>query len=42
MTKDAGYYEVSFDGNNLSSGIYFYSLNVDGKNVDTKRMALLK
>jgi hypothetical protein len=40
--KDAGYYEVIFDGNNLSSGIYFYCLNIDGRNIDTKRMVLLK
>ena len=28
--KKAGYYSVKFDGTNLSSGVYFYSINVDG------------
>lgn len=40
--KEAGYYEVSFDGSNLPSGMYFYRLSVDGNTVDTKRMALVK
>ncbi len=39
--KEAGYYSVSFNGSDLSSGIYFYSLNVNGFK-DTKRMMLLK
>jgi hypothetical protein len=38
----AGTNEVSFDGSNYSSGIYFYSLFVDGIRIDTKRMILLK
>jgi hypothetical protein len=38
----AGEYEVNFDGSNYSSGIYFYSLIVDGKLIDTKKMILLK
>lgn len=41
-SKDAGYYEAKFDGSNQSSGMYFYRLIVDGKIVDTKRMALVK
>ena len=28
--KEAGFYSVKFDGTNLSSGVYFYSINVDG------------
>jgi len=40
--QQSGSYSVSFDGTNLSSGIYFYSLYVDEKNIDTKRMVLLK
>ena len=40
--KSAGKYSVSFNGNSLSSGIYFYSLFADGKKIDTKRMMLLK
>lgn len=38
----AGTYEVTFDGTNYSSGVYFYSLYVDGKLIDTKRMVLIK
>ncbi len=38
----AGTYEVTFDGTGYSSGIYFYSLIVDGKLIDTKRMVLIK
>lgn len=40
--KPAGNYEVVFDGNNLSSGIYFYSLFINGNVIDSKRMILLK
>ncbi|MCY7360481.1 MAG: SBBP repeat-containing protein [Ignavibacteria bacterium] len=40
--KNAGSYEVEFDGSNFSSGIYFYSLTVDGNLIDTKKMILLK
>jgi len=37
-----GTYEVSFDGSNYSSGIYFYSLYVDGNRIDTKKFVLMK
>ena len=37
-----GEYQLKFDGNNLSSGIYFYSLFADGVRIDTKKMVLLK
>ena len=40
--QNAGNYSVSFNGGNLSSGVYFYSLIADGKFVGTKRMLLLK
>ena len=40
--KNPGSYEVEFDGSNLPSGVYFYSLSVDGSLVDSKRMILLK
>jgi uncharacterized delta-60 repeat protein len=39
--KDAGSYEVRFDGTNLSSGIYFYKLET-GQFTDVKRMNLVK
>jgi photosystem II stability/assembly factor-like uncharacterized protein len=41
-TKDSGEYEFAFDGSNLSSGIYFYSLIIEGNKFDTKRMILIK
>lgn len=37
----AGSYEVKFNGNNLASGMYFYSLEVNGYK-DTKKMVLIK
>jgi len=40
--QNAGSYEVEFDGEGLPSGIYFYSLLIDGNIIDTKRMILLK
>jgi len=39
--KPAGKYETTFDGSNLSSGIYFYTMKA-GEIVITKRMLLLK
>jgi photosystem II stability/assembly factor-like uncharacterized protein len=36
-----GKYEVTFDGSNLSSGIYFYSLSA-GNFVQTKKLVLMK
>ena len=46
--KPPGRYEVTFNarnamqGSDLPSGIYFYSLLIDGNTMDTKRMVLLK
>ena len=40
--QNAGIHETEFVANNLSSGVYFYSLSADGKQVDVKRMTLLK
>ena len=39
--KDAGYYQTSFNASQLSSGIYFYTLQT-GSNIVTKKMILLK
>jgi hypothetical protein len=39
--RDAGYYEVKFNGSNLSSGIYFYTLQTENY-FATKKMILLK
>ncbi|MBK8549957.1 MAG: T9SS type A sorting domain-containing protein [Ignavibacteria bacterium] len=40
--QNAGSYSVDFNGSNLSSGVYFYSLIADGNFIGTKRMLLLK
>lgn len=38
----SGNYKVSFDAKNLPSGIYFYTLNINDKFIETKKMILLK
>ena len=38
----AGKHAVEFNAADLPSGVYFYSLNVDGKQMGVKRMALVK
>jgi|WetSurMetagenome_2_1015567.scaffolds.fasta_scaffold46160_2 hypothetical protein len=40
--KKAGVYEVNFNGEYLSSGIYFYSIFIDGIILETKKMLLIK
>jgi photosystem II stability/assembly factor-like uncharacterized protein len=39
--KDAGFYEVTFDGINYASGVYFYRIEA-GKFVQSKKMVLVK
>ncbi len=41
MKMEKGYYEYDFDGNNISSGVYFYRMNTS-KFSDVKKMILLK
>jgi uncharacterized protein YqjF (DUF2071 family) len=41
MNFEAGKYSVDFDGSNLASGIYFYSLEAENI-VLVKRMVLVK
>ncbi len=38
----SGQYEVDYTTNENSSGVYFYSLSVDGTILDTKKMIVLK
>ena len=40
--QHAGYYEIRFDGSDIPSEIYFYSLYNGANIIDTKRMILLK
>ena len=40
--KSPGNYNFIFDGSKFNTGLYFYSLEVDGKRIDTKSMILLK
>jgi len=39
--KQAGSYEVDFDGNSITSGIYFYSLRI-GNFIEARKMIFLK
>lgn len=39
---NAGSFDVLFNPENLSSGVYFYSLYAEGKLIGTKRMLLIK
>ncbi len=40
--QSAGIYRVEFDGRQLSSGIYFYRLKVNGQTLAVRKMALMK
>jgi len=37
-----GNYDIKFNGGNMTSGLYFYRLDVDGKTVQSRKMMLLK
>ena len=39
--KEAGYYEVLFDGSNIASGMYFYKIEAEGF-TEVKKMMLIK
>ena len=40
--KKAGYHTVEFDGSKFTSGIYFYSLETNGRKIGMKKMILVK
>jgi hypothetical protein len=40
--QNAGEHEVGFFAGNLSSGVYFYSLSVNGVVMDVKKMTVVK
>jgi photosystem II stability/assembly factor-like uncharacterized protein len=40
--QNAGEYEIKYINNELSTGVYFYSLYVDGIKIDIKKMILIK
>ncbi|MBK6504850.1 MAG: T9SS type A sorting domain-containing protein [Ignavibacteria bacterium] len=42
LRQIAGEYEVEFFAGNLSSGVYFYSLSVNGGVMDVKKMTVVK
>jgi len=42
MELNAGTITVKFNGSNLASGVYFYTLFADDKRIDTKKMVLIK
>ncbi len=39
--KQSGYHQITWNSNNISSGIYFYKIHA-GEFVETKKMVLLK
>jgi hypothetical protein len=39
---NAGYYTAEFNGSSFASGIYFYKLIADNKEVAVKKMMLVK
>ena len=40
--QNKGVYEIGFNANSFSSGVYFYRLAVNGNVIDTKKMILVK
>jgi hypothetical protein len=40
--RNSGIHKVTFDGSQLSSGIYYYTLAVNGIRMETKSMVLMK
>lgn len=42
MEFNSGRVKYDFNGSNLSSGVYFYTLFIDNKGIETKKMLLVK
>ncbi|MFZ4589987.1 MAG: YCF48-related protein [Ignavibacteria bacterium] len=42
MTLNAGNFKMNFNGSGFSTGVYFYSLIVEGKTMATKKLVLIK
>lgn len=42
LSLNPGNFKMNFNGSGLSSGIYFYSLIVNGSSISTKKMMLIK
>lgn len=42
QSMQAGTYEYEFDASGISSGMYYYSLQVDGETVGTRKMVIIK
>jgi hypothetical protein len=42
QAQSAGTYEVDFPGYGFSSGVYFYTLIIDNRIIDTKKMILIQ
>jgi serine protease AprX len=40
--QNSGSYSVKFNSNGISSGIYFYSMYIDGSQIDSKKMVVIK
>jgi hypothetical protein len=40
--KEAGAYAARFDATGYASGVYFYTLFIDGESRDQKKMLLMK
>jgi hypothetical protein len=42
MSLNAGNFKMNFNGTKMATGVYFYSLVVDGVNMATKKLVLIK
>ena len=40
--QNAGIYEILFDASELSNGVFFYTLSIDNKFIDSKKLLIIK